>query len=175
MDLIQKGATIALLTLLLYFILVNIIDRHGHGGQRGPSGQSGPGQRGPSHGLKTEGKHNAISTDVGVHHRTVLGPVAPSGGENVTQLSVYDEHQKGILPVNHNPQETPVEFELVSGITNLSQFYRNNPEVFDKTMTSVSDADGWHKQSQAMFSKLVNQPPNQEINPWNFEKDPLSA
>ena len=153
MDLIQRGATVALLTLLLYFIMVNIIDRHT-----------------PS--LKTEGK--IINTAVGAHTRTVLGPVAPAGGENVTQLSVYNEHQTGVLPVNHNPQETPANFESVTGITNISQFYRNNPEVFDRTMTSVADADGWHKQSQAMFSQLANQPPNQEINPWNFEKDPLS-
>lgn len=158
MDLIQRVATVALLVMLIYFVMVNIIDsKSGFGG----------------HGLgafKTTGK--IIDTSVGTHNRTILGPVAAPGGENVTQLSVYDENQKGVLPSNHNPSETPVDFN--PGITDVSQFYRNNPEVFDRTMTSISDVDGWNKQSQEMYSKLVNQPNNQEINPWNFEKDPLT-
>lgn len=179
MDIIQTAATIALLTLLAYFIMVNILAyterthaikssghiKHTKETEEGTEGTEGTKVAGISNRL-IEG----INTNVGVHSRTTVGePVAP-GGENVTQLAVYNDKATGVLPVNHDLYEKPAEFG--SDVTNINQFYRNNPEIFEKSMTTAPDADMWHNQSQDMFRDLVNQAPNTQIHAWNFEHNP---
>jgi len=185
MDLIQKAATIALLTLLSYFVMVNILDRKK---EEVPLSTAGKLNKGCEHTtadpsvdmisnkLDLEANKNApvvgINTDVGYHSRTTVGePVSP-GGENVTQLSVFNDQAKGILPVNHDLFEKRANFG--SDVTNINQFYRDNPEVFDRTMTSAPNAVEWNTHSQDMFNKLTHEEPNTTISAWNFEKDPLT-
>jgi hypothetical protein len=190
MDLIQTGATIALLTLLAYFVMVNVLERTQGEDPIKTEGNISPGHGSEDNegikGMESDSMINnhlnldankqvlieGINTDVGFHTRTTVGdPVSP-GGENVTQLAVFDEQVKGVLPVNHDLFEKQANFG--SDITNINQFYRNNPEVFDRSMTTAPDAAGWHTQSQGMFNKLAHESPNAQINAWNFEKEPLA-
>lgn len=165
MDLIQTTATIALLTLLAYLIMVNILERT----RSAPIKSDGEITAGISNRLK-EVPIEGINTDFGFHTRTNLGEPAPPGGENLTQLAVFNEHANGVLPQNHDLFEKPANFG--SDVTNINQFYRNNPDIFERSMTTAPDAAEWYSQSQEMFNQLTHEAPNAQINAWNFEKDP---
>jgi len=193
MDLIQKVATMALLTMLAYFVMVNILEKMGMSPspdlvQSDGNIESGeavqvhaPVGTAPvaspaafiSNKLDVDtGAGFGVNTDVGVTWNTI-GEQAPGGRENLTQLSVWNGDAKGVLPVNHDLFEKPVNFG--SDITNINQFYRNNPEIFERSMTTAPDGAGWHTQSQEMFNSLANEAPNGQINAYNFETDPLSG
>lgn len=167
MDLIQSAATVALLSLLAYFVIVNILERI-----KGKSAVPSTGHVTNYIDVAESNSTGGLNLDLGVHSRTTVGePVAP-GGENVTQLSVYNEMATGVLPVNHDPFEKQADFG--SDVTNINQFYKNNPEIFERSMTTAPDAAGWFQDSQQMFNLMAQQPQNTEINAWNFEKDPLA-
>jgi len=186
MDLIQKIASMALLTMLAYFVMVNILEkmdtksdyvsadgdiaRELFTSETEASGACGAKAGADFISNKLTGE---LNTDVGAPTWNTIGEQAPAGGENTTQLSVYNDKATGVLPVNHDLFEKPANFG--SDITNINQFYRNNPEVFERSMTTAPDAAGWYTQSQEMFSNLVNETPNGQINAYNFETDPLSG
>jgi hypothetical protein len=208
MDLIQTAATIALLTLLMYFVMVNIMD---HSESLETTGDIAPVIKATEVTEATEATEAEeateapialsdipkavvgmitnqldldtnkeipphlvdvpLRTDMGVHTRTTVGGPAEEGGENLTTLSVYNEQAKGVLPVNHDLFEKPADFG--SDVTNINQFYRNNPEIFERSMTSAPNAADWHTQGKEMYNKLASEAPKARIEPWNFEKDPL--
>jgi hypothetical protein len=181
MDLIQKVATVALLTMLTYFVMINILEKMGMNqeliqtdgnvaGAQLAGAQLAGAQQDECISNKLDLDANTgfgVNTNVGVTWNTV-GEQAPAGGENLTQLSVYNDEAKGVLPVNHDLFEKPANFG--SDITNINQFYRINPEIFERSMTTAPDA-----QSQEMFNNLANEAPNDQISAYNFETDPLSG
>lgn len=174
MDLIRSVATVALLSMLAYFILVNILENSSH-----PIHTTGDISAAPSPGPTAPlPKHldlvpvDEINKELGTTWNTI-GEQAPSGGENVTQLSVFNDQAKGVVPSNHDMFEKPADF--TSDITNINQFYKNNPEVFDRSATTAPNAAGWNEQSKQMFNNLSSQSPNKEINAYNFETDPLNG
>lgn len=184
MDLIQKVATVALLTMLAYFVMVNILEKMGMNqqliqteGKVAGAQVAGAQVAGQDEFISNKldldaNKGFGVNTNVGVTWNTI-GEQAPAGGENLTQLSVYNDEAKGVLPVNHDLFEKPANFG--SDITNINQFYRNNPEIFERSMTTAPDAAGWYTQSQDMFNSLANEAPNDQISAYNFETDPLSG
>lgn len=173
MDLIQTAATVALLSLLAYFIIVNVLERSNVVHTEGKiSEYSGTDNEEMITNRLASWATAGVDTAVGKHARTGLdNEPAPPGGENVTQLAVYNEDAKGVLPQNHDLFEKPADFG--SDVTNINQFYRNNPEIFERSLTSAPDAADWHQQSQDMFQAMQNVPRSNQINAWNFERDPL--
>lgn len=181
MELIQAAATIGLLTLLVYFVMVNILESKAvpstgsvHDADPAPSGVGSDILI--TNKLDVEANRDipiaGINTETSKIPMTTIGGPAQPGGENVTQLSVFNEQAKGVLPVNHDLFEKPADFG--SDVTNVNQFYRNNPDIFDRSVAHVPDAVAWHTQSQELFNKLSNEAPHQVIKASNFEKEPLA-
>lgn len=195
MDLIQSVATLGLLTLLAYFVMVNIIDQKPHAypaegkfsevESKDEAEAEGEGPTIPeSNGGATitnyldvkanrEVPVEGINLSVGVHSRTSLGEPVENGNNNITHLSVFNDQAKGILPVNHDLFEKTADFG--SDITNINQFYKNNPEVFNRGQTQayVPDVTQWDTQGKEMFDTLSNRAPHRVINPYNFEMQAL--
>lgn len=182
MELIQAAATIGLLTLLVYFIMVNLLESKSvpttgadlvHNANPVPA--SAGSDRLITNKLDVEANRDVpvagINTETNKIPMTTIGGPAPPGGENITQLSVYNEQAKGVLPVNHDLFEKPADFG--SDVTNINQFYRNNPEIFERSAAHVPDATAWDTQGQELFNKLSNEAPNHVIKAANFEKQPL--
>ena len=187
MDLIQKAATMGLLTLLAYFIMINIIDykpaavsaagtlkEHT---KRSKNGKAGESVTMISNKLDIDANKlfpvEGINLDVGVHSKTILGAPVENGDNNITQLSVFDDQAKGIVPVNHDLFEKTADFG--SDVTNINQFYKNNPEIFDRGQGQayVPDVNQWDTQGKELFNTLSHSPLHAEINPYNFETAPL--
>lgn len=155
MNIIQNLALIALMTLIVYFILVKIFYNTV-----------------PSSGT-IEDKIENLNTEVDKISATTVGlPVGEGVSPNTTTLSVYNENATGILPVNHDLFEKPANFG--SDVTNISQFYRNNPELFHKDTTKanvyVPNVTEWDAKGKELFTQQQNlvQGP---INPYNYEQD----
>lgn len=219
MDLIQSVATITLMTLLIYFIMVNILEKTSStknaipaSGTIGSTG-TGAGAEAEAESTKSikvkvpvalEGLAgydpsdpsdpsdpqsevvmtvapgaeeeavrsitNKLNLKMGFHDRTTIGGPAPTGGENVTTLSVYNEKQKGVLPSNHDLFEKPADFG--SDVTNINQFYKNNPDVFNKSNNYVPDTVSWENQGQELYDNLISDKHQGPINASNFESNP---
>jgi hypothetical protein len=188
MDIIQKAATMALLTLVVYFVMVNIVD-HGKGDAVPSSGivkaskkpsQSEIKDKGIRSNLGIDNKLNleanntvtieGINTTVGVHTRTTVGEPVVNTEANVTELAVFDEQSKGVLAVNHDLFEKPANFG--SDITNINQFYRNNPEIFDKSMNGgayVPDVESWANQGQELYDTMSQKTHQGPVKGYNYE------
>lgn len=161
MDLIQKLSLMALLTMVVYFILVNIIDIYSQSalttaGVVSPLAHAvgvitgSPVDQSNIAGVQLgdEPFNGKINTALGFHHRTLntaLEGVVPADSGLPKAMSVYNPNADGVLPSNHSKFETSADF--VSDVTNINQFYRNNPEVFKKTSVYVPDATVWGEQS----------------------------
>ena len=194
MDIIQQAATMALLTLVVYFVMVNIVDR-GQAIQTTGNAQEAitnasstfkktaehvargiRSELGISNRLNVEANNSVpiegINTTVGVHSRTTVGEPVHNGENNLTALSVYDEQAKGVLPVNHDLFEKPSDFG--SDITNISQFYRNNPDLFDKSMNGgayVPDVTQWNTQGKELYDNMSQHTHQGPVQGYNY-KDP---
>ena len=180
MDLIQKLSLMALLTMVVYFILVNIVDIYSYSpaslptpGVVTPLAQATAIATGsPVHAniagvqLEDEPINGKINTALGFHHRTLntaLTGVAPEGDGIPRAMSVYNPNADGVLPSNHSKFETAADF--VSDVTNINQFYRNNPDVFKKTSVYVPDATVWGEQSHNL---QLNQTYDGPISGYNY-------
>lgn len=214
MDLIQTVATITLMTLLIYFIMVNVLEKTSSTKNAVPSSGNIAAMTGAQ--VEAEPRAEAITVKVpvateeaevagklptslpqvevemkvapgaeeeavrsitnklnlnmGFHDRTTIGGPAPAGGENVTTLSVFNENQKGVLPSNHDLFEKPADFG--SDVTNINQFYKNNPEVFKKSNTYVPDTVNWENRSQELYDAQLANKHQGPINASNFESNP---
>jgi len=161
MDIIQTGATLALLSLLIYFVMVNVIER------THPSDHAAPTTAVPAKVIT-----NKIPDTIGTPSTgaSSVGPGGPGGPGAI--LAAFDKDAVGVLPSNHDLFEAPAEFG--SDITNLGQFYRNNPDVFDKSATYVPDVTSWNQQGDALYSSLVHGNAPTHLLGYNFE-DPFYA
>jgi hypothetical protein len=81
-------------------------------------------------------------------------------------LSMYNENATGILPSNHSKFETPADFS--SDTTNLSQFYKNNPELFHPDQ-DIANPASWDQSGQDMFMEKENERNDKGIIGYNFE------
>lgn len=201
MDLIQTVATITLMTLLIYFIMVNVLEKTSPIRDAVPSSGIIKDATGGAEAAKAEAKAetaeivlplktttgesagvvvpqvetanhitNKLNLNFGYHDRTTIGGPAPPGGENVTTLAVFNEKQKGILPSNHDLFEKPADFG--SDVTNINQFYKNNPDVFKRSSTYVPDTVTWEDKSQELYDAQLASKHQGPINASNFESNP---
>jgi hypothetical protein len=85
--------------------------------------------------------------------------------------SVFNPHAIGVLPQNQDIFEKQADFG--SDVTNIRQFYQNNPEVFSKILgsqnqTQVTNVADWEHQSKEMFQS-IQQKSAGPIQAANFE------
>ena len=175
MDLFQSGAIIMLLTLVIYFVMINIF--------KGPALLKTTGLMGLKEkdiqelDKRTEEEENpsldeienGIRKELGISNKLPIEGLkneSDTGSElNLTGKSVFNPDTKGIVPSNHDLFEKKADFG--SDVTNINQFYQNNPDVFNKTMARVSDVTGWNNKGNDMYQKILNS--NNMVHPSNFE------
>lgn len=139
MNMIQHAATMALLTLIIYYAMVIYV----------PSGSLAPAQAQFS-------PYNGPVTDY------------PSD-LNLTGSSVYDEDAKGILPVNHDPFETSPDFESnITDINRFYQnnpdiFNKSNAGAY------VPDVTNWNTQGQELYNNLAQSVYTGPVHGYNYE------
>lgn len=114
-----------------------------------------------------------LGNSMGLEHgfNTGRDPIKPV----LTTSSVFNEHATGVLPQNHDLFDKPADFG--SDVTNINQFYRNNPELFhqgnqnggaSKGAAYVPNVSDWEAQGHAMQQQMANQP-QEEVNAYNFD------
>jgi hypothetical protein len=227
MDIIQKLSIVGLMTLIVYFIMVNILDRVNSKKHMMPTGgniksylPSGVPEGEPNrdrdeeearrHPMPNQGIIDTFNgeqigqtdqvnmTDKGAHMEqigqteqtdspyisnrvstdmtdkgaaackgTAIDIQSPYGVDNVTTLAIYDPNLKGVAPSNQDLYEKKVDFG--SEITNISQFYCNNPEIFQKTMTYVPDVTKWNDMGKQMYDDQMYRKHQGPITASNFE------
>lgn len=222
MDLIQSSATLALLALLSYFIIVNIdpsrklkplrsvgdiqeaeqklIDEQKTTDEKNPeppkkepfASNSGmitnqidldSNKAIPATGI-TENELVQSKPDFNVqspHARAVLSghsgaclSETEKGGCNIdnTEIhSVFNKQAKGVLPSNHDIFDKPADFG--SDVTNINQFYKNNPDIFEKSHINVPNVTEWSDQGKQLFNAIANSEQG-PINAYNFEQSVLA-
>lgn len=136
MNTIQQLATIALVAMAIYIVFVHLTKKSAIPipDLVMPGSQSQQNQDNP----------NVLKNDTqGVMQGVSLGP--PPGGFQIAPASaMFNPDAKGVLPYNHDKFEQKAEFQ--SDLTNMNQFYKNNPELFRKAGMDVS----WTEKSDAM-------------------------
>jgi hypothetical protein len=182
MDLFQSLATVILLTLVIYFVMVNL-DSRMHAvrsvGQiktvlrasNGTTPTSGPApvpatitNRLPLERLNPQ--HEGLNVSLDPHNIERMEPVVNDGtGPNLTTSAVFNPEAQGVLPVNHDLFERRADFG--SDLTNINQFYRNNPEIFHKSQINVPDVSSWNAMSDQMHQSHVLAPTEPAISAAN--------
>ena len=110
---------------------------------------------------------------VGRHRRTTVGEPVPNSEPNVTTLSVFNANAKGVLPQNHMLFDAPANFG--SDVTNISQFYKLNPEMLQRTIGSpgIQSVADWESQANQMVNNIdLGSGP---LKPANFEDMPATT
>jgi hypothetical protein len=204
MDLIQTAATIILMTLLIYFIMLNVIDKTSNGvnavptsgkitfgsetepeskakakskSKSKPESESTPESK-PESTPESEQVYapkskpqgtitNGLNTDFGFHDRTTVGAPVKGGNENLTTLALFNSEATGIVPSNHDLFEKQADFG--SDVTNINQFYTNNPDIFEKSSTYVPDATTWDNMGKELYDAQSQAKHQGPINAANYE------
>lgn len=167
MDALRTLAIVALLSMLIYVVLVNIFSKkealHTEGilyaseeayikAQLGLPGSSSSSSTGISNKLQGTIEGLSLSTGSPVSHLDDRAAVRENvtGSDPAYGSALYNPEEKGILPVNHDLFEKTADFG--SDVTNINQFYRNNPEVFEiqKSPVYVPNAAEWDEKSRSM-------------------------
>lgn len=111
-----------------------------------------------------------LDLDMGSNVAFDIGePVGDGNCPNTTTISVFNKEATGILPSNHSTSDEK-KAEFGSNITNINQFYQNNPELFNRSECGahIPDTATWERCGKDMFNKLA-QAPKATINPCNNE------
>ena len=170
MDVIQSLALIALLSMLIYLVFVNVF-----------KGNT----------LKSSGTVSTFVSTPPVPLALTVPPPAmvneatnePAKPDLITNklpaqvkmdasmqpgTSIFNPNTTGILPQNQDIFEKQADFG--SDVTNINQFYKNNPEVFSRLLgqNDVTNVAEWELNSKKMYSAL-QQAPSGPIQAANFE------
>jgi hypothetical protein len=111
----------------------------------------------------TTGTTTETTTETNVIHGVPKGTAPPGGFSSAPASAMFNPEANGILPANHDKFEQKAEFQ--SDLTNMNQFYKNNPELFHKTGMDIS----WSEKSDAMHQSHVTAqsawvgPSNQDV------------
>ena len=186
MDLFQSLATVILMTLVIYFIMVNLDGRMRtvkSGGDireamRASSTTPGASSTTPgasstaacaiTNRLPPQGPAlvEGLNTAFNPHSIERMEPTVNDGtGPNLTTSAVFNPEAQGVLPVNHDLFERRADFG--SDMTNINQFYRNNPEIFHKSQINVPDVASWNLMSDKMHQSHVMAPTEPVISAAN--------
>lgn len=182
MDLFQSLATVILMSLVIYFIMVNI-DGRMHalktGGDVKDAIQAAvatavvtPTELPPKMAVPTAAPRTApravsntlpakleegLNVAFDPHTIDRMEPTVNDGaGPNLTTSAVFNPEAMGVVPSNHDLFERRADFG--SDLTNINQFYRNNPEIFHKSMIHVPDVASWNAMSDQMHQSHVMAP-----------------
>lgn len=182
MDLLQQVAVIALLTMVAYLVMVNVFkdDTLQSEGKLSDLNENKPEPEAPEPEPEPEPElitnklpEEGLNLAMGKHTRTTVGGPVGEGAVNTTTLSVFNENATGVLPQNHDLFEKPADFG--SDVTNVNQFYRNNPELFHRQSETgtayVPNPSDWDAQAKAMFSIKENEAPA-PVQAFNYEQGP---
>jgi hypothetical protein len=222
MDLIQSAATLALLALLTYFVIVNVDSSRKFKPLRSvgdvqeaeqklmelqnaqeealaPQSQSesepfASNSEMITNRIDLDSNKAIISTGIteqliqdkielsvqSPHARNVLG--GHSGSclsttekgkctDNAQIHSVFNKLAKGILPSNHDIFDKTADFG--SDVTNINQFYKNNPDIFEKSHINVPNVTEWSDQGKQLYNAVANSKQG-PINAYNFEQSVLA-
>ena len=174
MDIIQSLALIALLSMLIYLVFVNLFKDNtvksagsvatftqpAQGPTANPaaatSGTQGPSPvplpEKPAADLITNKLPSQVQMDASMHPGS----------------AIYTPTSTGILPQNQDIFEKQADFG--SDVTNITQFYKNNPEVFSRIINQnqVTNVADWEVKSKQMYS-AVEQSQVGPIQAANFE------
>ncbi len=185
MNILQTGATIILLTMIMYFIMVNVFER-----QESPllsEGQinvkASAQQTAEYVGHKVAELAGGIRSTLGINNRLPIEGINTDTSSPITGVNVqpgqpvfdttalgsaqYNAEAKGLLPQNHELFEKSADF--TSDVTNINQFYKNNPELFHKSHTYVPNVADWDQRGQEMINEILQSGGSGGINPSNFE------
>lgn len=185
MDLFQSLATVILLTLVIYFIMVNLdgrmhvlksvgdVKKALSASQTAPA-QSAQSAQSASPALITnrlppggpEPLQEGLNVAFDPHAIDRMEPTVNEGsGPNLTTSAVFNPEAHGVVPVNHDLFERRADFG--SDLTNINQFYRNNPEIFHKSQINVPDVASWNAMSDQMHQSHVLAPTEPAISAAN--------
>jgi hypothetical protein len=186
MDVIQSLSLIALLSMLIYLVFVNIfatktVQSSGSVidllptpglGLGAPTSISAPTQQAAPQQVQCPPMPGASSSMVS----NKLPESGPDASMN-TQSSIFSataSSTSGINAQNQDIYEKQADFG--SDVTNIKQFYKNNPDVFSKllcppTVTNVSD---WERQSKELYDSAQSAPSG-PIQAANFESNFMSS
>jgi hypothetical protein len=164
MSFIQKLAISVLCAMILYLIYINVFEDHtvkSAGAIKDILPSSF--KTAETGGVKEEVKVKE-EAEVSVTNKLPEHPDASLHAGS----SVFNPHTTGILPQNQDIFEKQANFG--SDVTNIKQFYQNNPEVFGKILgqNEVTNVSDWERQSKEMF-QTAQQKPAGPIQAANFE------
>jgi len=173
MYMLQQAALLALLILVTYAVLTKAFEK--------PTIYASQGNIVPN--------TTAIDTATATATPTIQMPQArPIGIDGPHASNFFDKE----TPAGHgldnligvaNPLDIPndgTKLELTSSHLNhnINQFYKENPEIFNRGPGTTHTPDGteWERQSNAMFSAQQGGGQNTVVEPYNFEDkwSPLS-
>jgi hypothetical protein len=169
MDIIQSLALIALLSMLIYLIFVNIFTTKAKTVQTSGSLIE---FMTPSSSKPTE--PDSVNLPRSVASITNKLPAAGPDAAVNPHTAIFSPNTEGILAMNQDIYEKQADFG--SDVTNIKQFYKNNPEVFSKILgqKAVTNVADWEQQSKELFAtaQATNSGPIQAA---NFESGLLSG
>ena len=155
MPLLRSVANIILGSLVIYFILINIIDipyRQDHIAT-------------PGNIVQNLGETKVISSS---SHETISNKL-PVHLDSAIQLQY---HPAGLDVKASNDMIYEKDADFGSDQTNVAQFFSSNPEAFlkDNRHTAyVPDVNVWNEQGSQMYNDLVTMRPYKTLNASNFE------
>ena len=176
MDIIQSLALIALLSMLIYLIFVNIFTTKDKTVQTSGSVIEFLTPTTKESEVKGEAEEASHPTTLPDKKDIVTNKLPASGPDASVNpyTAIFSPNAEGIVAMNQDIYEKQADF--ASDVTNIKQFYKNNPEVFSKILgqKAVTNVADWEQQSKELFAtaQAANSGPIQAA---NFESGFLSG
>jgi hypothetical protein len=169
MDTIQSLALIALLSMLIYLVFVNMFKDNTVQATGSVATFVPPTPTAAT--PQTQGPSPIPLPDLISNKLPEQGPTQVQMDASMHPASsIYNPSMTtstGILPQNQDIFEKQADFG--SDVTNINQFYKNNPEVFSRILKNqVTNVAEWEQQSKQMYT-LQQQAPTGPIQAANYE------
>jgi hypothetical protein len=174
MDILKSLSIIGLLTMVIYFIMVNLWDNHAVPTQNvitavenpsGPLGVTGEGIISNKLQINPEqSKSKSICSNFLPPNSL---PSAPSWVDRNLQGEPY--HAVTVVgdPIESNASLFDRTADFGSDVTNINQFYKNNPELFNR-VTNVNISPTWDNQKTQLLSAETIK--NHTVEGYNYEQ-----
>lgn len=169
MDVIQSLSLIVLLSMLIYLVFVNIFTTKTVQ-TSGSVVELLAAPPAPS----VSGVAAAVGVPAG--SAPLVSNKLPAAGPDASvhpQSSIFSSTAASANDVNALNQDIyEKQADFGSDVTNINQFYKNNPEVFSKILgqTAVTNVADWERQSKELFDSAQSAPAG-PIQAANFESN----
>jgi hypothetical protein len=168
MDILKSLSIIGLLTMIIYFIMVNVYDSHYVKTKNIITSTEPP----TTHMRISNALPDRLQVQVQGASQClppqqvpILSPTPPSWDKRNLMPPPLHAVSSDPMPKESNSDLFEKIADFGSDVTNINQFYKNNPEIFNR-VTNVSINPEWDNQ------QFINrEPPNQTIQGWNFERN----